>query len=75
MTSEILKDYGLKRIQKSAFMGNLKKYKVNSMIADLKKIVEFDRILVVPLCETDFGNLVSIGKEFVEPKDEQLEFY
>lgn len=75
LTSEILKDYGLKRIQKSAFMGNLKKYRLNSMIIDLKKMIESDRILVFPLCESDFGNLVSIGQEFVEPKDGQLEFY
>lgn len=75
LTSEILKDYGLKRIQKSAFMGNLKKYKLNSMVTDLKNKIESDRILVFPLCQTDFENVVSIGQEFVEPRDGNLEFF
>jgi len=38
LVAETLKDYGLQRIQYSAFLGNLRRDELNSLIVDL----EFD---------------------------------
>lgn len=35
--AEILKNYGLERVQYSAFIGNLPRFKLNSLIEELKK--------------------------------------
>ncbi len=37
--AETLKDYGLERIQYSAFIGSLPRFKLNSLIEDLKKLI------------------------------------
>ncbi len=37
--AEKLKDYGLERIQYSAFIGHLKKYELNSLLEDIKKLL------------------------------------
>jgi len=37
--ADTLKDYGLDRIQYSAFLGFLKRFELNSLIADLKKLL------------------------------------
>ncbi len=35
-----LKDYGLERIQYSAFIGELKRYQLNSLVTDIKKLLK-----------------------------------
>lgn len=75
LTAETLKDYGLKRIQKSAFMGNLKKHLLNSLLADLRRMVTVDSVLVFPLCDADFRNMVSVGVEFIEEEKKDVEFF
>lgn len=75
LTSETLKDYGLKRIQKSAFMGNLKKHALNSLLTDLRRMITVDSVIVFPLCDSDFRNMVSIGREFVEEEKQDVQFF
>jgi CRISPR-associated protein Cas2 len=75
LTAETLKDYGLKRIQKSAFMGTLKKHILNSLLADLRRMVTVDSVLVFPLCDSDFRNMVSVGVKFVEEEKKDVEFF
>jgi CRISPR-associated endonuclease Cas2 len=76
LTAEILKDYGLKRIQKSVFAGMLKKYDVHSLVIDLSRIITVDSIIIFPLCESDFSNMTSIGQEVIkELENEVVEFY
>lgn len=75
LTAEMLKDYGLKRIQKSAFMGNLKKHILHSLLADLRRMVTVDSVLVFPLCDADFRNMVSVGVQFVEEEKKDVEFF
>lgn len=76
LTSETLKDYGLKRIQKSAFMGNLQKHALNSLLTDLRRlIITADSVIVFPLCDSDFRNMISIGQPFVEEEGKEVEFF
>lgn len=75
LTAETLKDYGLKRIQKSAFMGNLKKHMLNSLLVELRRMVTVDSVLVFPLCDADFRNMVSVGVQFVEEEKKNVEFF
>jgi len=37
--ANVLKDYGLDRIQYSAFLGSLKQFELNSLITDLKNVL------------------------------------
>jgi len=37
--AELLKDYGLERVQYSAFLGELKRHQLKSLITDIKKIL------------------------------------
>jgi len=73
--AEILKNYGLKRIQKSAFIGYLTRSKLSSLIVDVKLIVVDDNLKIFPLCDIDYKRLISIGKEYREEPEEKVVFY
>ncbi|MEM2759377.1 MAG: CRISPR-associated endonuclease Cas2 [Nitrososphaerales archaeon] len=75
LTAELLKDYGLKRIQKSAFIGDLKKHNLNSLLVELRKMIQSDNVKVFPLCNSCFRGIESIGVEFVEEEEKGVEFY
>lgn len=53
--SEICKDYGLERIQYSAFVGNLNKNKREELFLKLSKTIgnQVAKIIIQPLCEKD----------------------
>jgi len=73
--AEVLKDYGLARIQKSAFIGSLSKNMLSSLIAELRGLVVDDNIKIFPLCEPDFKAMVSIGQEYREEDRRGIAFY
>jgi CRISPR-associated protein Cas2 len=73
--AEILKNYGLKRIQKSAFIGNLTRAKLSSIVVDVKMIVVDDNLKIFPLCDVDYRGLISIGKEYKGEPEEKVVFY
>ncbi|MEO9295888.1 MAG: CRISPR-associated endonuclease Cas2 [Nitrososphaera sp.] len=75
LTAETLKDYGLKRIQKSAFMGALARHSLNSLLTDLRRMVTVDSVIVFPLCDADYRNLIAIGQPFVEAESKDVEFF
>lgn len=75
MTAETLKDYGLKRIQKSAFMGALHRHNLNSLLTDLRRTITTDSVIIFPLCDTDFRNMMAIGQPFVEQEEKDVEFF
>lgn len=72
MVAETLKDYGLNRIQYSAFIGSLKRSKLNSLIVDLRKLIgeAVENVQVYPLCEVCFRGRRMIGKPKRYPVDE-----
>lgn len=73
--AEVLKDYGLTRIQYSAFIGFLRRNKLNSLIYDLKSIIgdSDENVQIYPICDTCFKGRREIGKHkkyvFEERKD------
>ena len=77
LISETLKDYGLKRIQKSAFMGTLQKHFLNSLLTDLRKMVTVtaDKVIVFSLCNFDFRKITLIGQVLGEEEKKKVDFY
>jgi len=64
LVAESLKDYGLTRIQYSAFIGSLRRDKLNSLIVDLKNLIkeEIENVQIYPLCDTCFKGRREVGK-------------
>lgn len=65
-----LKDYGLERIQYSAFSGILEAYKKKELLQKLTDILgdKPGKILLVPLCEADYDKRTEIIVD--DPPDE-----
>lgn len=74
-TAEVLKNYGLRRIQKSAFVGDLMRDQLNSLVTDLKKMIVDDNLKIFPLCDPDYRRMISLGKEYVEPEEEKVAYF
>ena len=64
LVAESLKDYGLTRIQYSAFIGSLRRDKLRSLIVDLKKLIgdAVENVQIYPLCDSCFRGRKEIGK-------------
>lgn len=64
--SEVCKDFGLARIQKSAFLGDLPSARRRELIAKLRRMVreEGDNVQVFSICNADLALRVVIGKPF-----------
>jgi len=73
--SDVLKNYGLKRIQKSAFIGYLTRAKLSSLVVDIRAIVVDDNLKIFPLCDIDYRGMISIGREYREEAGERVVFY
>ncbi len=75
--AERLKDYGLERIQYSAFHGELARHAQRSLETDIRKLLhdgdETDTVLFFPLCKSCFSNRRSVGmKKEMEKDDESV---
>lgn len=56
------KNYGLQRIQKSAFIGDLTNNKAEMLILEIKEIIgKKDCVFVFPSCKTCFENKLIVG--------------
>lgn len=63
--AKICKNYGLFRVQKSAFLGDLNKNEADSLGLECEAIVEgADSVYVFPMCEECFGKIKLIGEGF-----------
>jgi len=64
LVAETLKDYGLQRIQYSAFIGYLRRDKLNSLIVDLKNLIKdlVENVQLFPVCDTCFRGKREVGK-------------
>ena len=75
LVAEKLKDYGLQRIQYSAFIGDLRRAELNSLLVDLKNLIKdlTENVQLYPLCDTCFKGRKEVGKpkkyEFKEEKE------
>ncbi len=78
--SERLKDYGLERIQFSAFQGEMTRHGLNSLTVDMKKFLndgeETDSIVIFQLCASCFDGRIVLGAKKEMEKDEvRLSFF
>jgi len=64
LVAETLKDYGLQRIQYSAFVGHLRRDRLNNLIVDLKNLIEdlVENVQLFPVCDTCFRGRREVGK-------------
>ena len=61
-------DFGLYRVQKSVFLGDLEKNRVDEVILFSKDLLnaETDSMYVFPMCREDFAKAKIIGQGFDE---------
>ncbi|GIU72004.1 MAG: hypothetical protein KatS3mg003_1483 [Candidatus Nitrosocaldaceae archaeon] len=73
MVAKFLKQKGLKRIQKSAFIGPLTSSQRSDVIAGLRRLVKDQKanVQLYPLTDASFNQRVVIGEE-IEYDDEVL---
>jgi CRISPR-associated protein Cas2 len=64
--AKMCKEYGLYRVQKSAFLGDLNKNETDELLLRCKDIVdgEDDSVYVFPMCDDDYRKVRIIGKAF-----------
>jgi len=80
LVAETLKDYGLQRIQYSAFIGDLRRDELNSLLVDLKNLIKdlTENVQLYPLCDTCFKGRKEVGRpkkyEFKEGKEKIVYF-
>lgn len=57
------KDYGLKRVQKSAFLGNLTRNKAEMLALEIKERLneETDKVFVVPAGKEEHARKIILG--------------
>jgi len=59
------KNYGLYRVQKSAFLGDLNKNQADSMALECEDIIATeDSLYVFPMCDDCFKKIKLLGKAF-----------
>ena len=64
--AKICKNYGLYRVQKSAFLGDLNKNQLDELALQCKEIADEkkDSVYIFPMCEDDFKKVKMIGIPF-----------
>ena len=72
--SEICKNFGLSRIQKSAFLGSLTSSRRKELSTKLRNALgsEKGNIQIFVICEADLSLREIIGEEFKEKEEEGL---
>ena len=64
--AKICKGYGLYRVQKSAFLGEMNRNQIDELVLMCKEITdeEKDSVYIFPMCEDDFKKVKMIGIPF-----------
>jgi CRISPR-associated protein Cas2 len=67
---EACKDFGLFRVQKSVFFGELEVNKTNSLLDKMEEILndedrtEHDSVLILPVCRSCLSKVLTAGRMF-----------
>lgn len=78
--AEKCKDYGLTRLQKSAFFGELNRNSAEMLAVELEDMIgkeksnEDDCVFILPMCNSCIAKKITIGKGFDE-KEFEGRFY
>ncbi|MBI3412903.1 MAG: CRISPR-associated endonuclease Cas2 [Candidatus Aenigmarchaeota archaeon] len=72
--SKKCKNYGLKRVQKSAFLGETSKNKIEMLALEIEEVLKEsdDNVYVLPSCDSCFGGKIirgNLDEESVIKKD------
>jgi len=64
--AKVCKQYGLYRVQKSAFLGNLNKNEIDELSIKSGDLIdtEEDSVYIFPMCEDDFKKVKLLGQAF-----------
>jgi CRISPR-associated protein Cas2 len=64
--AKICKGYGLYRVQKSAFLGDINRNQIDELVLRCKEITNKDKdsVYIFPMCEEDFRKVKMIGIPF-----------
>ncbi len=64
--AKFCKEYGLYRVQKSAFLGDLNRNQFDELLLKCKEMVneETDAVYLFPMCNEDFSKVRIIGIPF-----------
>lgn len=64
--AKICKGYGLYRVQKSAFLGDINRNQIDELVLRCKELTdaEKDSVYIFPMCEEDFRKVKMIGIPF-----------
>jgi CRISPR-associated protein Cas2 len=64
--ARICKGYGLYRVQKSAFLGDINRNQIDELVLRCKEITNKDKdsVYIFPMCEEDFRKVKMIGIPF-----------
>lgn len=64
----IAQKYGLYRVQKSVFLGNIEKEKLDKVIVESKKVIDLkeDSVYIFPVCDADYKKATLLGLSFEE---------
>jgi len=64
--AKVCKNYGLYRVQKSAFLGDMNRNQIDEFVLVCKDLTdeEKDSVYVFPMCEEDFRKVKMIGIPF-----------
>jgi CRISPR-associated protein Cas2 len=64
--AKLCKEYGLYRVQKSAFLGNLNKNEIDELGLRCKELIDLekDSLYLFPMCEDDFKKVRMLGMAF-----------
>jgi len=66
MVAKTCKGYGLYRVQKSAFLGDINRNQIDELALKCKEFTdkEKDSVYIFPMCSEDFMKVRIIGKAF-----------
>ncbi len=66
LIAKTCKQYGLYRVQKSAFLGSLNKNEIDELSIKSKDLIneEEDSVYIFPMCEEDFKKVKLLGQAF-----------
>jgi len=64
--ARVCKQYGLYRVQKSAFLGNLNRNEIDELSLRSEDLIdkEEDSVYIFPMCEDDFKKVKLLGQAF-----------
>ncbi len=64
--AKLCKEYGLYRVQKSVFLGQLNRNQVDELGLKSKDMIDLktDSVYLFPMCEDDFGKVRLLGLGF-----------